>query len=420
MSANKNMRAEQQKVAIIGGGAAGFFAAISAKSHWPKAEVCILEKSNKLLAKVKISGGGRCNVTHDCPDIIELSKAYPRGEKQLRKAFHQFSATDTIHWFESRNVPLKTYPDGCIFPQANDSQVIIDLFLKECRTLGIGILLQQNITKISPHSSGVTIINNQQQQEYDRVIICTGGSPKISGLTWLSDLGLDIVEPLPSLFTFNMPQNPICELMGIVVSQASAKIEGTKLVGQGPLLITHWGMSGPAILLLSAWGARILAQNNYHFFVLINWLDTCKDEELRALLNSTAAAHAAKKISNWNPTTLSNRLWIHLLERSDIHPDLRWSELGKKALNRLVNTLLNDRYEVKGKTTFKEEFVTAGGVALSEINFQTMQAKKIPNLSFAGELLDIDGITGGYNFQAAWTTGFIAGKHALAERAPKN
>jgi len=414
------MRAEQQKVAIIGGGAAGFFAAISTKSHWPNAEICILEKSNKLLAKVKISGGGRCNVTHACPDIVELSKAYPRGEKQLRKAFHQFSATDTIHWFESRNVPLKTYPDGCIFPQANDSQVIIDLFLKECRTLGIGILLQQNITKISPHSSGVTIINNQQQQEYDRVIICTGGSPKISGLTWLSDLGLDIVEPLPSLFTFNMPQNPICELMGIVVSQASAKIEGTKLVGQGPLLITHWGMSGPAILLLSAWGARILAQNNYHFFVLINWLDTCKDEELRALLSSTAAAHAAKKISNWNPTTLSNRLWLHLLERSDIHPDLRWSELGKKALNRLVNTLLNDRYEVKGKTTFKEEFVTAGGVALSEINFQTMQAKKIPNLSFAGELLDIDGITGGYNFQAAWTTGFIAGKHALAERAPKN
>ena len=411
------MRAEQQKVAIIGGGAAGFFAAISAKSHWPNAEVCILEKSNKLLAKVKISGGGRCNVTHACPDIVELSKAYPRGEKQLRKAFHQFSATDTIHWFESRNVPLKTYPDGCIFPQANDSQVIIDLFLKECRALGIGILLQQNITKISPHSSGVTIINNQQQQEYDRVIICTGGSPKISGLTWLSDLGLDIVEPLPSLFTFNMPQNPICELMGIVVSQASAKIEGTKLVGQGPLLITHWGMSGPAILLLSAWGARILAQNNYHFFVLINWLDTCKDEELRALLSSTAAAHAAKKISNWNPTTLSNRLWLHLLERSDIHPDLRWSELGKKAMNRLVNTLLNDRYEVKGKTTFKEEFVTAGGVALSEINFQTMQAKKIPNLSFAGELLDIDGITGGYNFQAAWTTGFIAGKHAFTQEA---
>ena len=410
----------QKKVAIIGGGAAGFFAAISTKLHWPEAEVCILEKSNKLLAKVKISGGGRCNVTHDCPDIVELSKAYPRGEKQLRKAFHQFSATDSIHWFESRGVPLKTYPDGCIFPKANDSQVIIDLFIKECRALNIGIFLQQNITKINPHSSGVRIMNNSQEQAYDRVIICTGGSPKITGLSWLAELGLAIVEPLPSLFTFNMPQNPICELMGIVVSQASAKIEGTKLTGQGPLLITHWGMSGPAILLLSAWGARILAQKNYHFFVLINWLDTFKDEELRALLSSTAAAHAAKKISNLNPTVLSNRLWLHLLERSEIHPDLRWSELGKKALNRLVNTLLNDRDEVKGKTTFKEEFVTAGGIGLAEIDFQTMQAKKIPQLSFAGEVLDIDGITGGYNFQAAWTTGFIAGKHALAEPAPKN
>lgn len=420
MSHNKKGKSAQKKVAIIGGGAAGFFAAISTKLHWPKAEVCILEKSNKLLAKVKISGGGRCNVTHDCPDIVELSKAYPRGEKHLRKAFHQFSATDTIHWFESRGVPLKTYPDGCIFPKANDSQVIIDVFLKECRELNIDIFLQQNITKISPDSNGVTLLNNSQEQVYDHVIICTGGSPKITGLGWLAELGLAIVEPLPSLFTFNMPQNPICELMGIVVSQASAKIEGTKLVGQGPLLITHWGMSGPAILLLSAWGARLLAQKNYHFHVLINWLDTCKDEQLRTLLSSTAAAHAAKKISNWNPTVLSNRLWLHLLERSEIHPDLRWSELGKKASNRLVNTLLNDRYEVKGKTTFKEEFVTAGGVSLAEIDFQTMQAKKIPQLSFAGEVLDIDGITGGYNFQAAWTSGFIAGKHALAEPASKN
>lgn len=412
--ANNKEVPRPKKIAIIGGGAAGFFAAISAKTHWPNADVVILEKSNKLLAKVKISGGGRCNVTHDCPDILELSKAYPRGEKQLRKAFHQFSANDTIHWFESRGVPLKTYPDGCIFPKANDSQVIIDVFLKECKVLNIAILLQQNIVKINPHENGVTIINNNQEQTYDQAIICTGGSPKISGLQWLTDLGLEIVDPQPSLFTFNMPQNPICELMGIVVSQASAKIEGTKLVGQGPLLITHWGMSGPAILLLSAWGARILAEKNYHFFVLINWLDNVKDDELRTLLYSTAKAHAAKKMSNWNPTTLSNRLWAHLLERSDIHTDLRWSELGKKTLNRLINTLLNDRYEVKGKTTFKEEFVTAGGVGLTEIDFQTMQAKKYPQLSFAGEVLDIDGITGGYNFQAAWTTGFIAGKHALA------
>jgi len=413
MKKQESSEKNQTKVAIIGGGAAGFFAAISAKQHWPQASVCILEKSNKFLAKVKISGGGRCNVTHHCPDIQELAKAYPRGEKQLRKAFHQFSATDTIEWFESRGVSLKTYPDGCIFPLANDSQVIIDSFLKACKQLGVELMLQQTISKIEPLTNGVKLVQNEQEQFYDRVIVCTGGQPKLSNLNWLQELGLDIIEPQPSLFTFNMPKNPICELMGTVVANASAKIEGTKLTGRGPLLITHWGMSGPAILLLSAWGARILAEKNYHFHVLVNWLDDAKEDNLRAQLEQTSQAQAGKKMSNWNPTTLTNRLWLHLLERSEINPDLRWSELGKKGLNRLVNTLLNDRYEVQGKTTFKEEFVTAGGLSLSEIDFQTMRAKKLPQLSFAGEILDIDGITGGYNFQAAWTTGFIAGKYAF-------
>lgn len=413
MKKQESSEKNQTKVAIIGGGAAGFFAAISAKQHWPLASVCILEKSNKFLAKVKISGGGRCNVTHHCPDIQELAKAYPRGEKQLRKAFHQFSATDTIEWFESRGVPLKTYPDGCIFPLANDSQVIIDSFLKACKQLGVELMLQQTISKIEPLTNGVKLVQNEQEQFYDRVIVCTGGQPKLSNLNWLEELGLDIIEPQPSLFTFNMPKNPICELMGTVVANASAKIEGTKLTGRGPLLITHWGMSGPAILLLSAWGARILAEKNYHFHVLVNWLDDAKEDNLRAQLEQTSQAQAGKKMSNWNPTQLTNRLWLHLLERSEINPDLRWSELGKKGLNRLVNTLLNDRYQVQGKTTFKEEFVTAGGLSLSEIDFQTMRTKKIPQLSFAGEILDIDGITGGYNFQAAWTTGFIAGKYAF-------
>ncbi len=413
MKKQESSEKNQTKVAIIGGGAAGFFAAISAKQHWPLASVCILEKSNKFLAKVKISGGGRCNVTHHCPDIQELAKAYPRGEKQLRKAFHQFSATDTIEWFESRGVPLKTYPDGCIFPLANDSQVIIDSFLKACKQLGVELMLQQTISKIEPLTNGVKLVQNEQEQFYDRVIVCTGGQPKLSNLNWLQELGLDIIEPQPSLFTFNMPKNPICELMGTVVANASAKIEGTKLTGRGSLLITHWGMSGPAILLLSAWGARILAEKNYQFHVLVNWLDDAKEDNLRAQLEQTSQAQAGKKMSNWNPTQLTNRLWLHLLERSEINPDLRWSELGKKGLNRLVNTLLNDRYQVQGKTTFKEEFVTAGGLSLSEIDFQTMRTKKIPQLSFAGEILDIDGITGGYNFQAAWTTGFIAGKYAF-------
>jgi len=403
------------KIAIIGGGAAGFFAAIAAKQHWPNASVCILEKSNKFLSKVKISGGGRCNVTHDSPDINELSKAYPRGSTQLRKAFHQFSATDTVQWFESRDIPLKIYPDGCIFPLANDSQVIIDCFLNTCSQLGVKLQTQQHISNIVVNSENVSIQNNEEIQTYDQVIICAGGHPKRSSLNWLESIGLEMIEPLPSLFTFNMPKNPICELMGTVVPNATVKIEGTKLSGQGPLLITHWGMSGPAVLLLSAWGARLLAEKNYHFHVLVNWLDQKKEEALRQELQHIIAAHSAKKLSNWNPTPLTNRLWNHILERAEISPDLRWAEIGKKALNKLVNTLLNDRFEVQCKTTFKEEFVTAGGVALSEIDFQTMKSKKFPRLSFAGEVLDIDGITGGFNFQAAWTTGFIAGKHALGK-----
>jgi predicted Rossmann fold flavoprotein len=363
------------------------------------------------LAKVKISGGGRCNVTHDCPDIKELSNAYPRGNTQLRKAFHQFAATDTFEWFESRGVDLKVYPDGCVFPVANDSQVVIDCFMNTCKKLGIILKTQQYISKLEVSTTAVTIHNNEAIQTYDRVVICAGGQPKRSGLDWLAALGLEIIEPLPSLFTFNMPKNPISELMGTVVPNATVKIEGTKLSGQGPLLITHWGMSGPAVLLLSAWGARLLAEKNYHFAILVNWLDQKKEDDLRQGLIHTINAHGAKKLSNWNPTPLTNRLWNHLLVRAEISADQRWAEVGKKAINKLVNTLLNDRFEVQGKTTFKEEFVTAGGVALSEIDFQTMKSKKYPNLSFAGEILDIDGITGGYNFQAAWTTGFIAGKH---------
>lgn len=403
----------RRKIAIIGGGAAGFFAAISAKQHWPHAEVSILEKSNKFLAKVKISGGGRCNVTHDCPDIKELSNAYPRGNTQLRKAFHQFAATDTFKWFESRGVALKVYPDGCVFPLANDSQVIIDCFMNSCKQLGIKLKAQQVISKLEVSSTEVRVYCNNETQAYDHVIICAGGQPKKSGLDWLAVLGFEIIDPLPSLFTFNMPKNPISELMGTVVPNATVKIEGTKLTGQGPLLITHWGMSGPAVLLLSAWGARLLAEKNYQFAILINWLDQKKEDDLRQDFSHTISAHGAKKLCNWNPTPLTNRLWNHLLVRAEISADQRWAEVGKKTINKLVNTLLNDRFEVQGKTTFKEEFVTAGGVALSEIDFQTMKSKKYLNLSFAGEVLDIDGITGGYNFQAAWTTGFIAGKHAL-------
>lgn len=401
-----------KKIVVIGGGAAGFFAALSAKIHYPENEVIIYEKLNKVLSKVKISGGGRCNVTHACFDNKELASKYPRGENYLRKAFEQFNANDTIEWFKKRGILLKTYPDGCIFPQSNDSQTIIDCFLGEAKRLGVKVMMNQSIQKISKSIAGFELITQTSKINADKVIITTGGQPKKSGMLWLEDLGHSIIEPVPSLFTFNMPGNSISTLMGNVVEKATVKVEGTKLIGKGPLLITHWGMSGPAILLLSAWGARILNEKNYQFAILVNWLDEMKDLPLREMMSEIMEDHGGKMIGNLNPFPVTNRMWHYLLEKSEIHLETRWKDLGKKNVNKLVNTLLNDRYDVSGKTTFKEEFVTAGGVLLSEIDFKTMESKILPGLHFAGEILDIDGITGGFNFQAAWTTGFIAGKHS--------
>lgn len=397
-------------IAIIGGGAAGFFAALSAKKHFPDYTVIIFEKSAKVLSKVKISGGGRCNVTNACFDNKELAKHYPRGENNLRKAFEQFNAQSTVDWFEQRNVALKTYPDNCIFPQSNDSQTIIDCFTKEATTLGIEIKFNQSITAISRTENGFELSTRETKFHADKVIVTTGGHPKRSGLEWLEKLGHTVIEPVPSLFTFNMPQDPIRELMGNVVENATVKVEGTKLIGKGPLLVTHWGMSGPAILQLSAWGARILADKAYQFSVLVNWLDDEKDEGLRVHLSKIIEEHGGKMIGNLNPFPMTSRLWNFLLTKSEINPEMRWNDLGKNVTNKLVNTLINDCYVVSGKTTFKEEFVTAGGISLQDVNFKTMESKIVPGMFFAGEVLDIDGITGGFNFQAAWTTGFVAGK----------
>jgi hypothetical protein len=398
------------KIAVIGGGAAGFFAAISCRNNFPNAQVAILEKSSKVLSKVKISGGGRCNVTNACFDNKKLSQHYPRGENQLRKAFEQFNAADTMEWFESRGVKMKVYPDNCVFPLVNDSQTIIDCFLNESKRLKIDIRLNQRIQKISKSENKFLLETDESELEFDRVIVTIGGQPKISGFNWMEELGHQIIDPVPSLFTFNMPKNPICELMGNVVENATVKVEGTKLIGQGPLLLTHWGMSGPAILMLSAWGARILNEKNYEFAILVNWLNEMKEDELRSQIQLVMLEHGGKMVSNLNPFPITNRLWVFLLQKSDILLEMRWKDLGKKNINKLVNTLLNDRFEVSGKTTFKEEFVTAGGISLQEIDFKTMESRVIKGLFFAGEVLDIDGITGGFNFQAAWTTGFIAGK----------
>ena len=403
------------KITIIGGGAAGFFSAISAKSHFPAAEVCILEKTSKFLGKVKISGGGRCNVTNATFNNRLLSEKYPRGEKFLRKAFEQFNAQDTVNWFESRGVALKTYPDNCIFPLSNESQSIIDCFLQEARKLGIELFTSHSVESIRKTDKGFEIESNQGIQLADKVIITVGGQPKSTWFAAIESFGHNIIPPVPSLFTFNMPKEPIKALMGVVVEHARVRIEGQKLIGIGPLLLTHGGMSGPAILQLSAWGARILAEKEYTGAVLVNWLDEIKEESLRMQFNEIQKAHGAKMLQNHNPFPMPNRLWIYLLEKNEIKPETRWQDLVGKHANKLINTLINDRYEVLGKTTFKEEFVTAGGIDLAEIDVNTMQSKKIPGLFFAGEVLDIDGITGGFNFQAAWTTGYIAGKSSGRE-----
>ena len=402
----------QKHIGIIGGGAAGFFSALSVKQHHPEYEVTIFEKSSKILAKVKISGGGRCNVTNATFENKELAKFYPRGGSHLRKAFEQFNAKSTMDWFVERNVPLEILSDNCVFPKSNDSQSIIDCFLKEAKVKDVNIKIQTGINQIEIIEDGTFLLkSNDEVFTVDKVIVTTGGHPKRVSLEWLERLGHSIIDPLPSLFTFNMPKNPVCEFMGNVVEETTVKIEGTKLTAKGPLLVTHWGMSGPAILKLSAWGARILADKNYQFSILVNWLDERKEDDLRSEMNKIIEQHGGKMIGNLNPFPMTSRLWNFLLTKTEISAERRWNEVGKKGINKLVNTLLNDRYEVSGKTTFKEEFVTAGGISLDDVDFSTMQSKVVPGIYFAGEVLDIDGVTGGFSFQAAWTTGWIAGKN---------
>ena len=398
------------RVAIIGGGAAGFFSAFSVKEHHPNSKVTIFEKSNKLLSKVKVSGGGRCNVTHACFSPSKLSKSYPRGEKQLKKAFSVFQTKDTVEWFSKRGVELKAEEDGRMFPITDNSQTIIDCFLKEVAQKNIKISKQSPIRKIVLENDGYILHLESTSEYFDKVIIATGGSPKMSGFYWLQQLGHSISPPLPSLFTFNIPGDQVKILMGLVVENATVHIQGTKLSHSGPVLITHWGMSGPAILKLSAWGARKLAENNYNFKIQINWLSVKSDEAANEMIDRELPKIRRKKIMNACPFELPNRMWRFLLEKVEINPDSVWLDLSNKNRNKLLNILLNDIYEVKGKTTFKEEFVTCGGIKLSDISMTSMESRVCKNLYFAGEVLDIDGITGGFNFQAAWTTGYIAGK----------
>ena len=403
------------RVAIIGGGAGGFFSALSVKQHHPTADVVIHEKSPKLLSKVKISGGGRCNVTNGTDSIKNLAEAYPRGAKQLRKLFGIFNNQHTMQWFEERGVPLVIQDDLCVFPVSQDSQSIIDCFLREANNAGIEIRTRSAVKEIVQSDDQIQLSFNdasQVQENYDKVIVATGGSPKANGLDWLKQIGHTISQPVPSLFTFNMPSESVTELMGIVVEQAIVKIQGTKLRGDGPLLITHWGMSGPAVLKLSAFGARILSEMNYQCVAQVNWMNEVNVDRVMDRLKQLQREYPNKQLVNARPLEIPVRLWTFLLQKCDILKETTWTQVGKKPFNKLVNILTNDEYQVSGKTTFKEEFVTCGGVSLESINMKTMESKAMPNLYFTGEVIDVDGITGGYNFQAAWTTAFIAGKLA--------
>ena len=398
------------RTAIIGGGAAGFFSAINTKYNFPNSEIVIFEKTNKILSKVLVSGGGRCNVTNSESSISTFSKSYPRGERQLKKLFGRFNNQDVIEWFKNKDIELVSEKDGRVFPKSNTSQTIYDLFVSESEKLGVCVNLKSNVTSIKQEGKQIIIQVNGHKLLFDKVIVCTGGSPKLSGLDWLKSSGHKIEEPVPSLFTFNILDKKITQLMGLSVSNALVSIEGTKLKNTGPLLITHWGLSGPAVLKLSSIGARILFDKNYNFKISVSWCGDNNFEKVKEELQNIIDINKRKKLFNIHPFTLPKRLWSYLLDRSELSEEKSCSELGKKQINKLVNTICNDSYLVNGKTTFKEEFVTCGGISLESVNFKTLESKQLKNLYFAGEILDIDGITGGFNFQAAWTTAFIASK----------
>jgi predicted Rossmann fold flavoprotein len=401
----------KKRLIVIGGGAAGFFCAVNAARMNPALEVILVEKSSKLLSKVKVSGGGRCNVTHSCFDIVEMSKKYPRGGNFVKKAFHQFFTTGTIEWFEERGVKLKAEADGRMFPVTNSSQSIIDCLLKEVNIYGVEIRMNAEVKKVNVQQSIFNVqFSSGKELDADYLCIASGGYPKSSMFDWLRELGHTIEEPIPSLFTFNMPNHPITKLMGVSTENARVKIVRTKLEQEGPLLITHWGLSGPAILKLSAWGARELKDRNWGFGISVNWLADFKEQELREKFQELRFSNATQKVIGKNVFGLPNRLWEFLAEQSGVKAEMRWADLPATVQNKFIKNINACEFAVKGKTTFKEEFVTAGGVKLNEIDVNAMMSKKITNLFFAGEILDVDGVTGGFNFQHAWTSGYVAAK----------
>ncbi len=386
------------RTAVVGGGAAGFFLAVNLKEMAPQMEVTILERSQRVLTKVEVSGGGRCNCTNTFDGVGDLSQVYPRGHRLLKRLFRQFGCRDAYQWFERHGVRLVTQDDGCVFPASQDSHTIIDCFLSEARRHNIKICTGKKIETLADLA------------DYDYVAVCTGGSPRAEGLRWLADAGHEIVPPVPSLFTLSIADEALTALMGTVAEQAQTMIPGTKLRADGPLLITHWGVSGPAVLRLSSYAARHLAEAGYKVPLSINWVGLREPEALSAL-QAVMEQNPQKQLQSVRPCGLPSRLWESLLRKTlGERATNRWQNLNQKELNRLANVLTNDGYMTAGRAAFRDEFVTCGGIALTSVNPATLESRHVPNLYFAGEVLDIDGVTGGFNFQAAWTTAYTVAR----------
>lgn len=433
------------KIAIIGAGAAGCFCAVELKRRMPSASVEVFEAGAKALAKVAITGGGRCNLTNSFEGISSLSAAYPRGDKLMKRLFRTFDQKSAWRWFENEGVKLVLQEDHCVFPASQDAMEIVNTLLARMRQAGVTLHTKRKVTGIFPRPDGgytlsvselskvqslrraqlprgsvPELVEEPMPQKYQRwddrnfqadiVVVTTGGSPELSGLGMLDGLELEIVPPVPSLFTLNLPGSPVRELMGTVVDNANASLVGTKLKAAGPLLITHWGMSGPAILKLSSYAARYLAEKEYSATLSVNWFGGLGEQDVRDRILSLSKDNPQKQILNSHPSELPSRLWAYMITKAEIREDTRWAELGSKGMNRLVNTLINDEYQIRGKSRFKEEFVTCGGVALSNINLNTLESKTHPGLYFAGEVLDVDAITGGFNLQAAWSMGYTVAR----------
>lgn len=398
---------------VIGGGAAGFFGAIQAAEMKTGLRIIILEKTTKLLSKVRISGGGRCNVTHRCFEPTELSHHYPRGQKPLKSLFRNYQVTDVVTWFENKGIELKAEEDGRMFPITDDSQTIIDCFLAEAGKHHIKIEMNAGVEEIKTRADGFEVVCGSKTHTTKKILIASGGHPGSNAYTFIRKLGHKIVDPIPSLFTFNDSEKRFADLMGVSVSQGAVRIAGTKFHQEGPVLITHWGLSGPAVIKVSAWAAEHLHKEKYEAAILVSWIKETQEETVRSFLTNYKTANKKRKVYSNPLYEVPSRLWVRLCELSEINEEKTWDELSNRNMNKLLEVLIRCPFKIKGKTTFKEEFVTCGGVDLAEVNIETMESRKIKNMFFAGEVLNIDGETGGFNFQAAWTTAYVAAKEIV-------